>query len=148
MVLLSFSEQSHVKKILDGRKRQTTRLPRKYPIKEGDFAQLYFMSRMKRGNCRGCITNCSISKISDCLDYDCQDWDNFFGNAKITSVETINFSKMDAEALEEWAQADGFDSWQSAAIWFTETYSKKLPNWRKADWVVIKWNPQWMKVVV
>lgn len=150
MVLLSFSEPSHVNKIIDGRKRQTTRRPRVHPPRTGDMAQLYYLSRMKP-SCKNCINpNClyAVQGIFECdysktglKRYVCDSHTNFFGNAKIASVETINFSKMDAEALEDWAQADGFDSWQSAAIWFTGTYSKKLENWRTAEWIVIRWTP-------
>jgi hypothetical protein len=102
-------------------------------------------------SCKNCINpECpyAVQGIWEC-DYDktglkrfvCDSHTNFFGNAKITSVETINFSKMDNEALEDWALSDGFGSWMSAAKWFSAVYSKKLKSWRTEDWDVIKWEP-------
>lgn len=157
MVLISFSEQSHIEKIIDGRKRQTTRQPRKNPLTPGDCIQLYYKPRMRKG-CKNCINpDCpyAVQGIWEC-DYEktglgrfvCDQHTNFFGEAVVIGVEHINFSKMDAEALEEWAQADGFYSWQSAAIWFTGNYSKKFENWRTVDWVVIKFVPDWLKEVL
>lgn len=150
MVLLSFSEQSHINKILDGSKRQTTRQERKDPLTPGDIIQLYYKPRMRAG-CRNCIVDdCQYSATGSSNyvpDMCCSVQTNFFGEAVVVGVEHINFSKMDAEALEEWAHADGFDSWLSAALWFTGTYSKKLENWRIANWVVITWKPEWLKEV-
>jgi hypothetical protein len=146
MVLLSFSEPSHVNKILNGSKRQTTRQERKDPLTPGDYIQLYYKPRMRK-RCRNCIVDdCAYSVTGNSqfvYGMLCSRHVNFFGEAVVIGVEHINFSKMDAEALEDWAQADGFDSWQSAAIWFTGTYSKKLENWRTTDWVVITWDPDW-----
>jgi len=155
MVLLSFSEPGHVPKILDGSKRQTTRQERKNPIKTGSFAQLYYRSRMKK-SCENCINpECPYAVQGDCeCDYaktglkrfTCDQHINFFGNAKVTSVETVHFDQMTVEEKEAWAIADGFENWKEAEEWFSAHHGAG-PNWVLFPWVVIKWEPgsSWLK---
>ncbi len=144
MALLSFSEPAHVRKILDGRKTQTTRQERKNPIKVGDTLQVYYKSRCSK-SCGNCIKMCpqGLKRCSVYRNFGCHR--NFFGTATVTSVETIRPDEMDAEAREAWAKADGFDSWTKAALWFGAEYGKKFENWRAVPWVVIKFAPDWLK---
>lgn len=154
MVLLSFSEPVHVRKILDGRKTQTTRQERKNPIKVGDTLQVYYKSRCKK-DCMNCIHECPCTvsifaysiggKDPDISPIKCSDHTNFFGTATVTSVETIIPDKMSAKKREAWAKADGFDSWISAALWFGAEYGKKFENWRVVPWTVVKFAPDWLK---
>ncbi len=154
MALLSFSEPAHVPLILDGRKRQTTRQERKNPIKVGDILQVYYKSRCLK-SCGNCINpECPYAVQGDLeCDYvktglkrfTCDQHTNFFGTARVTSVETIYPDQMTDEAREAWAKADGFDSWTKAALWFGAKYGKKFENWRVVPWVVIKFAPAWLK---
>jgi hypothetical protein len=66
--ILSFSDSNHVPLILDGRKAQTTRRPRKNPIKVKDTLRVYFRSRMKKGTCLNCISKtCTKSNANSDL---------------------------------------------------------------------------------
>lgn len=149
MVLLSFSEPSHINKILDGSKRQTTRQERKTPIKIGDELQLYYRSRMKKG-CGNCINSkCQWEfdpKTWECFPQlvaqKCKGHTNVFGNAVVVSVKNILFTEMQAIWKEAWAVADGFENWVQADKWFTEHNG---PYWTSYPWVVITWDPEWLK---
>jgi len=153
MVLLSFSEPAHVRKILDGRKTQTTRQERKNPIKVGDILQVYYKSRCEK-TCQNCIReNCPSSDAAPdicrtcilCRGIDIDQHTNFFGTARVTSVETILPDQMTDVDREAWAKADGFESWTKAALWFGAEYGKKFENWRQVPWLVIKFEPDWLK---
>lgn len=151
MVLLSFSEEKHVPLILNGRKRQTTRQKWKNPVTPGDRLQVYYKSRVSK-TCLNCIVNnCQYSATGNSVDIPgikCTDHTNFFGEAVVTSVETVCFDQMTSEQREAWAIADGFDSWIDAALWFTRNYSKKFGvwSWKEVPWTVIKFEPEWLKV--
>lgn len=150
MVLLSFSEPDHVKKILDGRKKQTTRQERKNPVKVGDVLQVYYKSRCAK-TCLNCIYGKCMYAVQGDSDYTyaakCDQHSNFFGTARVTSVETICFDQMTAEQLDAWALADGFDSWGSAYEWFEAHYSKKFGvwSWKEVPWVVIHFEGDWLE---
>ncbi len=145
MVLISFSEPDHVKKILDGSKKQTTRQPRKSPIKVGDEAQLYYRSRMQK-NCKNCIYGKCMYAVQGNSDFvyeiKCDQYTNFFGTGKIIKVEELDFTLLSPAALEAWAVANGFDSWKQANQWFSEKYDWK---WAFTRWTVITWEPNWLK---
>lgn len=151
MVMMSFSEPNHVPLILDGRKAQTTRKPRKNPIKVGDTLQLYYKSRMVKGTCDNCI------EIGDCSNgyhvtgfEGCNKWNNFFGTAKVTKIESFheltNFDSNDlskyALVLHDWAVKDGFKDFQEADEWFTYVHN---PNWIMQDWDIIYFKGDWLK---
>ncbi len=149
MVLISFSEPDHIPKIFDGRKRQTTRQPRKNPIKVGDTVQLYYRSRMSK-DCKNCINqNCqfgdrkALRDTKGLIGQRCGAHTNFFGTAKITSVGDLDFDLLSPGALDVWAVADGFESWEQANKWFS-THHGAGPNWTRFPWVVIKWEPNWL----
>jgi hypothetical protein len=143
MSVVSFSEPSHVSKIIEGRKRQTTRKPRINPLKPGEKIQLYYKPRMKKC-CRNCISNECVYAAQGTSDYiyetSCSRHDNFFGTAKIIKVEDIDFFLLSPAALEVWAVADGFESWVQADKWFIEHYG---PKWTSLPFVVITWEPTW-----
>jgi len=154
MVLVSFSEPVHVQKIVDGSKRQTTRQPRKSPIKEGDSARLYYRVRMKPC-CQNCINpecpyavqgelECDYAKTG-LKRFACDQHINFFGNAKITSVKTILFTEMPYLWKAAWALSDGFESWEQADKWFSEHNG---PHWTSFPWVVITWEPMGIQEAV
>lgn len=150
MVTLSFSVPKHVPMILDGRKQQTTRQARKSPIKVGDTLQVYYKSRCKK-DCRNCLVQeCEYSVTGPKYTISfikCSAHTNFFGTARVTSVETILPDQMTDEDREAWAKADGFESWTKAALWFGAEYGKKFENWRVVPWTVIKFAPDWLKGV-
>jgi hypothetical protein len=138
MVLVSFSEPAHVPMLLNGRKQQTTRLPRKNPIKIGDTLHCYFKSRLGKGTCKNCIEQ-------ECVYYEgdettpCPEWNNFFGTAKVTEIIPLHEALKDKE---EWAKLDGFDSFEDANMWFTATAGA---NWTALPYKVIWFDPEWVK---
>ena len=147
MVLISFSEPKHIKKILNGEKRQTTRPPRKYPIEICSMAQLYYKPRMKK-SCKNCIADCGYS-ICGMTEYIpamlCSNHINFFGTAKIIKVEELDFNLLSPGELEAWAIADGFESWDQANDWFVKHNG---PDWTSSIWNVITWKPAWINEVI
>jgi hypothetical protein len=154
MVLLSFSVPEHVALIMDGRKRQTTRIERKNPIKVGDTLQVYYKSRIPKYRCDGCIdSECLQSEYnSPKMEYDdptkkqrtvsehCDDWCNVFGTATVTSVTTLSKEIMDTSFLE-WAQKDGFATRQETFEWFSKQYGD---DWLNKNFVVIKFKGDWL----
>jgi hypothetical protein len=144
MSLLSFSDSKHVPLILDGRKAQTTRTPRKNPIKEGDTLHVYFRPRMKK-TCENCITDCYASvlhgepiKVKD----GCYSHSNYFGTAIAIKVEEFDPLLLSPDALEAWAKADGFESWEEANTWFTKVHG---PDWIYKHWDIIYFEGDWIK---
>jgi hypothetical protein len=153
MSLLSFSDTKHVPLIIDGRKAQTTRTPRKTPIKAGDNLYVYFRSRMKKGTCQNCI--CKMCKKSNAnsnprdnleeweLENNaCKFWYNFFGSAIAIKVEDFDPHALSHNALEAWAKADGFKSFAEAAQWFEKVHGK---NWVNLPWDIIYFKGDWLK---
>lgn len=145
MVLMSFSEPAHIPMLLDGRKQQTTRLPRKRPIKEGDVLHCYYKPRMKKGMCENCINqHCPHPIVNGhrlAPDIPCPDWNNFFGTATVTNVIPL---KQALKNKETFAQKDGFVSWAAANSWFRYT-SGVDKNWTSLPYVVIQFEPHWLK---
>lgn len=145
MVLLSFSDSKHVQLILDGRKAQTTRKPRKTPIKVGDVLQVYFKSRMKK-TCENCIfrrCNYSVQNRNYCFkDESCAQHTNLFGTAKVIKSEPFSPLNLCPTALEEWAKADGFESFEAADKWFTNVHGK---DWVYLPWVLIFFEGDWLQ---
>ena len=154
MVLLSFSVPEHVALIMDGRKRQTTRIERKNPIKVGDTLQVYYKSRIPKYRCDGCIdSECLQSEYnSPKMEYDdptkkqrtvsehCDDWCNVFGTAIVTSVEYLS-DILKFGSKELWAKYDGFKDFKDADVWFTKQYGD---NWQGLNFVVINFKGDWM----
>lgn len=155
MVLLSFSDPKHVPMILDGRKKQTTRKPRKNPIKLYDRLDIYFRSREKKGTCYNCISkNCSCSNIRGKSPIKnglqiCPLWTNFFGIAEVTRMVLVGkeygnlFSSWSKESLEEWAVKDGFEDFSEANRWFTHVNG---PDWMDMDWDIIFFEGLWSQL--
>jgi len=168
MVLMPFSIPEHVPLLLDGRKVQTTRRPRKKPLKVGDVLHCYFKPRQK-ASCRNCITFCQYNyERRQHFGYSCMPtalrpcniWSNYFGEAKIVEIE--HFWKLEhwpdnrdpvhtyysllgnrREAhMEQWAKFDGFANLQEAHKWFVA--SSKNDAWMFDDWDVIAFEPQWV----
>jgi len=138
MPLMSFSISAHIPLILSGAKKQTTRAPRKNPLKVGDKLYCYYKPRQKKG-CKNCITT-DACKIPILKRYTqelrnfppCDRHNNFFGIAKITGILHFNnIMSMNAHSLdyetrtfkltERWI--DGFDMQP-------ETF---MEAWAKAD---------------
>lgn len=145
MPLLSFSDTNHVPLIFDGKKAQTTRTPRKNPVKSGDTLYVYLRSRMKK-SCKNCLNHSSITGemcpiiISDSSR--CPKHTNYFGTAAVIKVEDFDPHSLSLNALEEWAQADGFQNYTEANEWFTKVHGK---DWIYQPWVIIYFKGDWVK---
>lgn len=118
MPLMSFTRPEAISLLLDGRKKQTTRLRRierlvssNVPdehflqvkkvgreLKVGDTLYCYYRSRMKKGYCGNCLKQyypnpvCESDTISRDRKHsvDCDAWTNYFGGATITKIENLN----------------------------------------------------------
>lgn len=145
MTLLSFSDPKHVSRILSGEKAQTTRKPRKYPIKAGGTLQVYFRSGMKK-DCVNCIFGqCPASVQTHTHAFRgqvCAQHQNFFGTAKVIKVEDFDPHLLSQFALEAWAKADGFESFEEADEWFTKVYGQ---DWTSQPWDIIHFEGDWLK---
>ncbi|KCZ71616.1 hypothetical protein ANME2D_02351 [Candidatus Methanoperedens nitroreducens] len=165
MPLMPFSIDFQVPLILDGRKRQTTRLPRKTPLKVEDILYCYYKPRQKKS-----CSNCLVPHGKKCLFleehpylYDvagggCASYTHFFGKAEITSIikarhsdnipeyEIANYEplmwKWSDGALNDWAVADGFNSFEEADTWFSKSWG---PAWKELEWDIITFEPDWVK---
>jgi hypothetical protein len=148
--LLSFSDPIHVPMIIDGRKAQTTRRPRKTPITVNDTLYVYFRSRMK-SSCKNCILGeCPASvqnQTHTFLGQDCTRHTNFFGKAKVTTVvrvgrTTLSVDKWYDHEKEEWAIADGFKNFAEADKWFKRIHGS---DWQAQEWDIIHFEGDWLK---
>jgi hypothetical protein len=169
---MPFTIPSHIPLILSGTKRQTTRAPRKNPLKLGDTLYCYYKPRQKKG-CRNCIQiekgNCWAVNVdmSPCTKHN-----NFFGEAKVTGILHLNnimsinehtldyktqtfklterwiegFDRQPEKFMEAWAKADGFSSLQEAHEYFTK--STKNSQWMSLPWDVIIFELASMKGVI
>lgn len=174
MPLMSFSEPSHVPLLLSGQKCQTTRAPRKTPLKVGDILHCYYKSRQRKtcGNCIGqnCKTYYAIEfggvsqKVSTCSEHR-----NFFEMAKVTgilhcnNIFAMNSNKFDFNTQifklsEKWI--NGFDSqpeifmeqWARADGFANlaeadKWFTKSTKNslWMMQPWDVIIFESGWVK---
>jgi hypothetical protein len=163
MTLIIFSVANHIQPLLTGIKCQTTRVPRKNPIKVGDTLQIYFRSRMKK-SCKNCIQiekgNCwsANANLLPCLKHS-----SYFGDAIVTDIHHhwkvwpenhreltkggyyALFGDMPEVALEKWAVADGFTGGlQEAHLWFMKTH--KDQQWMFRDWDVVIFDPKWLNI--
>ena len=148
MPLMSFSEKKHIELILSGEKAQTTRKPRKNPIKDGGILYCYFKPRMKK-SCKNCISGtCKNSILNNHMEWpviDCMGHINKFGTAKVTCLKHVTgnarFKYWNIEDLDEWAKLDGFEDIQEADEWFTRVHG---PDWREQDWTIIYFEGDWL----
>ncbi len=145
MPLMSFSEPFHVPLILSGEKRQTTRQPRKRALKVGQVLNCYFKPRQKKG-CGNCIN----FRYEDrgCVDgVGCSYWRNYFGQAVILFIKPLDIISMDDEEASDWAERDGFESFEKADEWFSAKYSQggiDGSDWVNWTWDVITFDPRWV----
>jgi len=152
MPAISFSE--FVNQLKDGSKRQTTRHPRRYPLKVGDFLKCFYKQRAKK-TCNNCLNYSQFDK--GCVGkIKCSYHFNLFGYATITELinaQTIRdsdsgftsqyiFDYMTSDDREQWAIDDGFDSFEQADKWFIGKYGY---SWMKMEWEIIKFNPWWVE---
>lgn len=144
MVLMQFSEPSHVAKLLEGRKRQTTRKARKRNLKVGDVLQCYYKPRMQRGTCKNCISQrtaeCTYHEMNETVDC-CLKWNNYFGEATVAKIENVVFAEQSAQCRIAWARADGFLHFVEADHWFAAHYGN---DWQFMEWQVIHFVPHWV----
>jgi hypothetical protein len=115
MAALSFKGR-FVDLILEGKKNQTIRNFRKYPIQPGETLYLYFGMRTK---------HCKKLKEVVCKEVS-QIYITELG-VVITShsdsfpyLQTATITKIDS--LNEFAQRDGFVSWKEMKLWWTTTH--------------------------
>lgn len=116
MPLLSFSgepwEGPFWKQILEGRKTQTCRHPRKRPIKKGDKLRMYWKVR--------------IPKEDKPI--------HFIGEAVCKNVERKKFK--DFYKDDEFAKRDGFKDYTQLQFWFGYPYTTDLED----EFDVISWD--------
>lgn len=141
MSIMPFSDPNHIKPLLDGRKRQTTRKPRKRPLKVGDTLYCWYRPRIKK-TCDNCINNCPGLKRQFMGYAGCEFHDNKFGTAIITAITTTKIYNLSSEERELWALNDGFNSYRQAANWFEMHYGS---NWEHIEWTIIRFDPDWIK---
>lgn len=101
MPLMPFTIPTHIPLILSGAKRQTTRAPRKNPLKLGDKLYFYYKPRQKKG-CKNCITTdaCNIPipqrSTQELRNFPpCEHHNNFFWEAKVVGILHFDSSKSD-----------------------------------------------------
>lgn len=151
MPAISFS--AFVEQLKDGSKRQTTRHPRKYPLKVDDKLKCYYKQRAKK-SCDNCLNYSEFDKC--CVGgRGCLYHFNFFGYATITELinaDTIRasdsgftsdyiFDYMTYDDRVKWAVDDGFVSFKEADKWFIKNYGS---NWMKKEWEIITFSPWWV----
>ena len=107
MPLMSFSEPIHIPLLCSGDKRDTTRRPRKNPLKVGQVLNCYFKPRQKKG-CGNCI-NYKHEDRGCVRGVGCSYWKNYFGQAIILVIKPLDFLNMTDEEIEDWAVLDGFE---------------------------------------
>jgi hypothetical protein len=61
---------------------------------------------------------------------------HFLGTVKITEVYDLYPYNTPLDELGEWAHADGFDTFETADVWFTKQYDEE---WDLRHWTVIRW---------
>jgi hypothetical protein len=140
MTIQIISIYSHIQKIKNGTKCQTTRRGSK-ELKSKKLQQ-YFKPRMKKGHCVNCIHDlsiCPIERRNKLVKTGCYMWTNYFGEVPITEVVyypagLVSMSKDDFDA---WAVADGFESPAEAIAWFENQYGNE---WDTMPVSVIKWD--------
>lgn len=160
MPLVPFSEPDHIPLLLTGKKMQTTRQPGKTPLKVGDVLHCYFKPRQSP-SCKNCIVRrCPHEKEKETIIpqlkiSNCSEWSNCFGAAVITKIIRAHYGIADAtdvrdiqivrwnpEWQEDWAVADGFESFDDALEWFS---SRHGCDWMDRDWDIITFDPKWIK---
>lgn len=145
MVLMIFSEPKHVRMLRNGLKPQTTRTPRKNPVKEGDILHCYYRSRMAK-TCANCVNaECEFSVLGDKAaekGYKCEKHTSFIGVATVTKVAHPKFPIMQQSVKDLWAVQDGFKDWNEANQWFVDHHG---PDWQDTDFEVIMFDGHWLK---
>ena len=137
MPLISFSIPEQIPKLLDGSKRQTTRLERKTPIEVGDILYCYYKPRMKKLSCNNCIGY--DYEDQDCTKgVGCPYWHNYFGEAEVVHVRPFSIYQ---GLLDKWAIADGFESIDEAMMWLDKTHKGWMDKINEI--VVIIFEPRW-----
>lgn len=116
MPALSFKKQ-FVGKIMNGRKRQTIRTPRKYPIDPGDTLYLYTAQRTKY-----------CKKLREVKCKSVQPITIHFNSMKITLPDKVIKHQygIGTANLDAFAKADGFKNWfDMQEFWLSEHGIKK-----------------------
>lgn len=174
MSKMDFTEPEHVSMLQDWIKMQTTRPPRKIPIKVGETLYCYYKPRMK-ACCWNCIhpqcihsNSWNARKLPYAKIESCDKHTNYFGEAKAIEIIhrwatwdstqgrspdwkknrfDIRLCDLGDGERHAWAVADGFRDFNEADEWFTEKYSKKGvdgSDWIHWDWDVIRFKPGWI----
>lgn len=139
MPMIGFSIPDHVLKIRYGIKKQTTRKPRKSPLKSGDLLVMYYIPRMKKGTCKNCVNvDCykELESRQSSLNTDgCEKWTNLLGRARVTRCVNIIPNQLSLSEISNWSTKDGFDTLLDADRWFMGQYG---PEWWTDEWNVIE----------
>lgn len=146
MPLMSFSTPELVVMLRNGKKPQTTRVPRKNAIKEGDILYCYYRSRMAK-SCKNCISmDCETSVLGDeeaLSGHTCSMHTNFIGIATVIQIlESVKFCEESQDFKETWAVLDGFANFEAADKWFTKNHG---PGWQNMPLDVISFEGHWLK---
>jgi hypothetical protein len=175
MPLISFSEPGHISKLLSGTKRQTTRPPRKNPLKVGDVLYCYYKSRIKK-MCSNCISDhCKIPverrSVKDLCNFPpCDHHNNYFGEAKVIGILHCNnvlsmngnrlcyAARIQGKEFEKWIE--GFDcqsksfmnDWAKADgfLDYREAHEWFAQKYKSTSWMIVPWDiiifkPLWIK---
>ncbi len=118
MAILSFNKK-FVPEIVSGRKRQTIRGFRKFPIKCDEKIYLYTGLRTKLSMKIG-EAICCESRMIEITDNEIRLYDS-------TDRPPIVFNK-ENRRINEFAQKDGFKDWNEMREWWIKTY--KLPPYQ------------------
>jgi predicted transcriptional regulator len=109
MAALSFKGR-FVDLILDGSKNQTIRNFRKYPINPGETLYLYYGMRTKHCKKLKEVTCKQVSKITITKQG---------VNIERSPIDRFSYR---GQALEFFAQEDGFASWKEMRLWWLTTH--------------------------
>lgn len=121
MALINFQKQ-FADDVRSGKKRQTIRAPRKYPIKAGETLYLYTGLRTK-----------NTEKL---VEVECKSVDEIYiSRAGLATIKNDGevVSLPYVEFQEDFAKADGFDSWKDMRKWFSDTHGLPFTG------ILIKW---------
>ena len=107
MPALNFQKQ-FADDVKSGRKKQTIRLKRKNPIKEGDLLYLYTGMRTKK------CEKIGEAKCKTVLDFKIHG----FGFGCTVGQHSLYY----LDHLDKIAVADGFINWKAMVLWFSKTH--------------------------
>ena len=107
MAMINFQEQ-FVEAIKSGKKRQTIRKGRKYPIRAGETLYLYTGLRTKKAQKLRVVTCIRTHKVTIPI----HRMSITIAGRDLTYIQNLN----------DFAKSDGFEDWSHMTQWFKERY--------------------------